>query len=266
MTIGREIGFAGAVRWRTEVVEAPGAVLPARIYTPARPALGCVVWAHGGSWRAGSIEDWHGACALLCAASSWTVVSVEYRLAPRHPHPAPVHDLLHALDWAARRTAGDGGPLPLAVGGDSAGGTIAACAALARRDLGRPLDLQVLAYPPLDPECAAPSYGIGGFPDPRALRASWQAHRARGGSVEMGGVILHSTPFEAAALDRLPPAILAVGTLDPVADDVRAYARALREADNEVELHELPGVSHGAFITTEALAARLGTALLERSS
>jgi acetyl esterase len=72
--------------------------------------------------------------------------------------------------------------------------------------------------------------------------------------------------LEAATFERLPPSILVVGTLDPVADDVRSYARLLREAGNEVELHELPGMFHGAFVTTEALPARLGAALLERSS
>jgi len=266
MAIGREIGLEPGVRWRTEVIEAPDVLLPARVYTPEGRAGGCIVWAHGGSWRAGSVEDWHGACTRLSAASNWAVVSVEYRLAPRHPHPAPVRDVLDALDWASRRAVGADGPLPLAVGGDSAGGTIAACAALARRDLGRPLDLQVLAYPPFDPTCSAASYGVGGFPDPRALRASWHAHRGRGATAEAEGITLHSTPLEAATFERLPPSILVVGTLDPVADDVRSYARLLREAGNEVELHELPGMFHGAFVTTEALPARLGAALLERLS
>lgn len=77
-----------------------------------------------------------------------------YRLAPQHHFPAAVLDVLAALDWAEARAEG----LPVAVGGDSAGGTIAASAALVRHDTGKPVPAQVLAYPPLDPDCASPSY------------------------------------------------------------------------------------------------------------
>jgi len=265
MVIRQGTRSPGAVRWQAESVTTPDRVLPARVYLPEAETLGWIVWAHGGSWRGGTLDGWHQACARLARASAWAVVSIAYRLAPLHPHPEPVRDVLAALDWAGQRAVGPHGPLPLAVGGDSAGGTIAACAALARRDLGRPLAAQVLAYPPLDPACAAPSYRSGDFPDPRILRAAWDEHRGRGGTARALGTTLYSTPLEAPTLAGLAPALLAVGEYDPVVDDVRDYARRLREAGNYVELHELPLLRHGAFVSTEALGDRLGAALHRRS-
>jgi acetyl esterase len=264
MNAGFELAVRGGVRWSAATIPGRGGPLRARVYRPAAAAGGRLVWAHGGSWRGGSLDGWHESCARLSAASGWSVISVEYRLAPRHPHPAPVLDILAALDWAARRT-GPGGELPLAVGGDSAGGTIAACAALACRDSGRRLAAQVLAYPPFDPACAAPSYGFGTFPNPYALRAAWRDHRAGGAVVEVDGIALYSSPLEAPSLERLPPALLAVGLLDPVADDVCAYVDRLHEAGCEAELYTFPGVHHGAFLSAEALTGSLGAALSRRS-
>ncbi|WP_206310070.1 alpha/beta hydrolase [Streptomyces sp. A0592] len=161
------------VRWEHARIPSPSGPVPARVYRPAASApQGWLVWAHGGSRRAGSARDWHGPTAELARTSGFAVASVDYRLVPEVRHPAMVEDVLAALAWAreqARVQAGErageraGESLPVAVGGDSAGATLAACAALACRDRALPLAAQVLVYPPLDPGCAAASYHR--FPD-----------------------------------------------------------------------------------------------------
>ncbi|NUP35445.1 MAG: alpha/beta hydrolase, partial [Streptomyces sp.] len=130
---------SGATSWSRIVL--PGSPpVPARVYLPHGRPVGLLVWAHGGSWQRGSAAEWHHSTAALAAWSGWSVISVDYRLAPRHRHPSAVQDILTALAWACGEAAG----LPLAVGGDSAGGTLAASAALAARDRGLPLAAQVL--------------------------------------------------------------------------------------------------------------------------
>ncbi|MFJ7777128.1 alpha/beta hydrolase fold domain-containing protein [Streptomyces yangpuensis] len=236
------------IRWEHASIPSPSGPLPARVYRPAASApQGWLVWAHGGSWRAGSAQDWHGATADLARSSGFAVVGVDYRLVPEVRHPAMVEDVLAALDWA-REQAGESAPV--AVGGDSAGATLAACAALACRDRGLPLAAQLLAYPPLDPGCTAASYHR--FPDmfPTAsyLRAAWQDYRDPGRPAAADGTPLYSTPFEAADLRGVARAVLATGDLDPVSDDVHRYARLLHAAGVEVTLREFGQTGHGVFL------------------
>ncbi|MGW1990061.1 alpha/beta hydrolase fold domain-containing protein [Embleya sp. NPDC001921] len=236
----------------------PGAEhdVPVRIFAGGTGSAGLLVWAHGGSWRSGATADWAPALAHLARIAATTVVGVDYRLAPEHPHPAALIDVLTVLDWADAEH--------VSVGGDSAGATIAASAALARRDLGRPLAAQVLAYPPIDPGCRAGSYlgRPGAFPSRAALGSAWRAYRGEAPThpAAAGSRPLYSTPDEAENLAGVAPAILAVGSLDPVVDDVRDYARRLRAAGVPTDLHELAGTGHGAFLTDPAFRHRLGTA------
>ncbi|MEU5880930.1 alpha/beta hydrolase fold domain-containing protein [Spirillospora sp. NPDC047279] len=244
--------LAGTDGVRVASVMAPGAGagvrVPVRIYQADGAPRGWLVWAHGGSWTAGSAAGWHHATADLARAASATVVSVDYRLAPEHPHPAALLDVLAAMDLALALTDG-----PISVGGDSAGATLAAAAALAWRDLGRPrLAAQVLAYPPIDPAARAASYHRAphAHPSRAGLMAAWRAYRGTG---ERHPALTHATPWystpaEADDLGGLAPAILAVGTADPVADDVRGYARRLREAGNAVTFREFAGARHGVFL------------------
>jgi acetyl esterase len=239
---------SGNVSWECDQADAGAHHVPLRVYRPSPAPYGWLVWAHGGSWHGGSLEHWHGPAMDLAAVSGCTVVSTGYRLAPRHRHPDQLHDVLAALAWAGRQAGGE----PVAIGGDSAGGTIAACAALALRDGDTPLAAQVLAYPPLDPGCAAPSYTSlpGAFPAAADLKAAWRAYRGDTGEAAAGnGERLHSTPLEADRFDGLAPAILAVGDLDPVIDDVTGYARRLRQAGNDVTLRIFPRTPHAAFLS-----------------
>jgi acetyl esterase len=236
-----------AVSWRTVLIHEAEHVVPVRVLTPPRPS-GWLVWAHGGSWSRGSAEQWHEPCADLAARSSCVVVSVDYRLAPRHRYPAPVEDVLTAMGWARQHMARvRADPDLLSVGGDSAGGTLAAGAALTWGDQGRPLAAQVLAYPPLDPACAAASYApTGRFPDRATMRTAWAAHLGNGR--DPGPAVPYGALLDADTLQGVAPAILAVGDLDPVRDDVVAHARRLRRADVPVTCRTFAGTRHGAFL------------------
>ncbi|MEU6862182.1 alpha/beta hydrolase fold domain-containing protein [Streptomyces sp. NPDC046876] len=240
----------GAVRWEQVRVPSPAGPLPARVLRPETAPQGWLVWAHGGSWRAGSASDWHHATAELARFSRFAVVSVDYRLAPEVRHPAMVEDVLAALAWAREQARAEGTGPVLAVGGDSAGATLAACAALACRDRGEPLAAQVLAYPPLDPGCAGASYHRypDMFPTAAYLASAWRAYQAPGLPVAADGTRLYSTPLEADDLSGLAPAVLATGDLDPVSDDVHQYARLLRAAGVEVALREFHQTGHAAFL------------------
>ncbi|MDX3434162.1 alpha/beta hydrolase [Streptomyces sp. ME01-18a] len=228
------------------MLTSPSHDVPVRVYRPHK-GYGWLVWAHGGSWRSGSSLAWQDACADLARIARCTVVNVDYRLIP-HRHPAALRDVVTALEWAHEQAAREGDVRRVAVGGDSAGGTLAACAALLWRDRRLSLTAQVLAYPPLDPSCEAASYRPEGrFPNRRSMIAAWRDYRGEGKPVRQGQTRLHSTPFEEEDLTGVPPAILAVGDLDPVSDEVRRYAGLLRAAKTQVDLRILPRTPHGVF-------------------
>ncbi|MEE4494091.1 alpha/beta hydrolase fold domain-containing protein [Streptomyces sp. BE230] len=262
-----------ALTWETVHVAASGRTVPARVLRPKGPHRGWLVWAHGGSWRSGSAGDWHEACADLALHASYCVVSVDYRLAPKHRHPAALEDVLAVVDWAQEQ-AERAGVAPVAVGGDSAGATLAACAAVVRRDRGLALSAQVLAYPPLDPSCRAPSYTryVGNFPTPQGLAEAWREYRGGPDAGDPPG--LPSTPLWVEDLSGLAPAILGVGVFDPVLDDVRHYAGRLRSAGNDLVYQEFASGLHGAFLQPpgrltgpddpSALRRWLGTSLRDR--
>lgn len=235
------------VTWRDILVPVPGAgrQIRVRCYEPFPASRGVVVWAHGGSWTGGSIEAWHEPCGALARACRTTVISVDYRLAPRWPHPAPVEDLTRVLSWAAAQLGADGSPL--IIGGDSAGATLAACVALRCRDTGPVLAAQVLAYPPLDPSCSQPSYRRfpRSFPDREAMLDAWRTYR--GPVTSEPGEDSYFTPWTVADLRGLPPAVIGVGECDPVADDSLRFAERLRQQGNRVELRAFARLGHGLF-------------------
>lgn len=229
---------------RCTVTEVGG--VPVRVLQPERPA-GSLVWAHGGSWQRGSAQAWHEPCADLAARSGWTVVSVDYRLAPAHVHPAALDDVCTVLEGVRA------GGARVVVGGDSAGAALAASAALRARDAGRPPAAQVLVYPPLDPACASPSYDEGGFPSREELRAAWRCYAGSGDAEPSADL----SPLAAPDHRGLAPAVIAVGTLDPVRDEVRAYAERLTAAGVPVAFREFAGMAHAAFLDGGAHGQRL---------
>ncbi|GIU88527.1 MAG: hypothetical protein KatS3mg009_3042 [Acidimicrobiia bacterium] len=141
-------------------VPGPAGAIPVRVYRPSEAAgLPVVVWFHGGGWVIGGLDSHDHLCRLLCDDAGCVVVSVDYRLAPEHPFPAAVEDCVAAYGWVAANAAEVGGdPGRVAVGGDSAGGNLAAVVALTRRDAGDPPPrAQVLVYPVTDHEFDSPS-------------------------------------------------------------------------------------------------------------
>ena len=219
----------------TTVPTADGSRVPLLVHRPQHPK-GWLVWAHGGSWQAGSTTAWAPVTATLAAQSGWAVVSVDYRLDPAHKFPAAIFDMLAALDYAETQAR----DTPVAVGGDSAGGTIAAITALTRRNTGGRVPLQVLAYPPLDPDCTRHSYHAvpGAFPTAADMTAAWRLWL---GEEPTGSPV---TPLQADSLAGLTPAAMVVGGDDPVRDDVTAYADRLDSDGVASSLRVLPGVAH----------------------
>jgi acetyl esterase len=231
---------------------------PVRLFRPSEGGRGTLVWAHGGSWTGGSVAGWHEPCADLAELGDWNVVSVGYRTAPAHPHPAALSDVAAVVEWAAERIGG-----LVAVGGDSAGATIATSVALALRGRAHAPVAQLLAYPPLDPECGSPSYARDDFPNRTDLRSSWRAY--------LGPTPLldpPATPWHTDDLTGLPFSVLLVGDGDPVIGDVRAYAARLAEASVPTRLHEFEQMGHGEFLRSggSRLRTALGQALRDISA
>ncbi|MEV7457585.1 alpha/beta hydrolase fold domain-containing protein [Pseudarthrobacter oxydans] len=235
------------VPWMDADVEgADGEPVRLRVYEPvARPAV-TLVWAHGGSWTRGSIESWHDACEAMAALGSARIISVGYRLAPQWAHPTAVMDVAAALQWSQQTFQ-----TPVLAGGDSAGGTLAAGAALWFRDNRLHLDGLLLAYPPLDPECDAASYHHLGQPfPPRAmLREAWQDYA---GTDEDLRALPYLSPVHVENLEGLCRTSLLVGPTDPVRDDVAHFAARLEAASVPVSVCTDPAVFHGQFLDAAA--------------
>lgn len=238
LVFGRQ---AKGVRTRQETVTARSGELAVRVYTPAgRPARGTVVNFHGGGWVLGDLDGNDWACSNIAARVGARVVSVDYRLAPAHRFPAGVQDCYDALQWAAR----DGGPL--AVMGDSAGGNLAAVMAQLSRDTDGPeLAHQVLIYPATDLTMQSPSL-VSNSNAPILTRASVDAFRAHYlGTDEGGAEDPRASPLLAASLAGLPPALVLTAEHDPIRDDGRRYAQALREAGVAVRHTDYVDAVHG---------------------
>lgn len=218
-----------------------------RLYRPHAPGGepgGALLYVHGGGFVIGSLDSHDVLCRQLAHFSGCVVLSLDYRLAPEHPFPSAVEDTWDALAWVAEHGAMLGiDPARLAVGGDSAGGTLATVAAIQARDAGLPLALQLLFYP-----------GTAGW----AHTAS-ALHYAHGYLLEREhldwffGHYLRDraqaddwrfAPLHTPDLSRLAPAWIGLAGCDPLHDEGVLYAQALRHAGGRVELREWPGVTH----------------------
>jgi len=230
------------------VTASSGGPMMLRLYhPPAAPGpLPVLVWLHGGGWVIGSIETHDALCRFLCKEGPLLVVAVEYRLAPESRSPAQQRDVLDALRWTAATIADHGGdPDHIIVGGDSAGGNLAALAALSIRDSGGPaLAGQMLVYPVTDyPTDANPSYAANG--DYGLTKVDmlwfWQHWLADGASADV------STAPLRASLEGLPPAYVVTAEYDVLKDEGDAYAAKLAAAGVDVEYESVPGMMHGFF-------------------
>lgn len=227
-------------------IPGPGGPLRVRHYAPdAREPRPLTVYLHGGGYVIGDLETHDEACRILCRHGEVHLLSVEYRLAPEHPFPAALDDALAALRWAQAHAAELGAdPARVAIGGDSAGGNLAAVAAqLTARD--RPPFAQLLIYPPTDSETERPSqsrFSEGWFLS-QDDRDAFARHYLEGTGVT--GEDPRVSPLLAAELWGLAPALVATAGFDILRDEAEAYHEALAAAGNLARLTRLPGHGHG---------------------
>ena len=222
-----------------------GAALPARLYVPVdQPDLPVLLYLHGGGFTIGSVETHDVLCRELARLAGCAVVSLDYRLAPEHRFPIASNDAWDALQWLAREARSLGlDPGRLAVGGDSAGGTLAAVNAILARDAGLALALQLLFYPGCAAHQDTPSHAtfsrglvleepaiswfFGNYVTGREQREDWRF-----------------APLLAPDVSGVAPAWVGLAECDPLVDEGIDYADKLRLAGVAVDLEIYRGVTH----------------------
>ncbi len=235
-----------------------------RIYRPKNGADGPrpgFLEIHGGGFILGNVEMMDGWCEMIAAKVDAVVVSVEYRLAPEAPFPAGIEDCYAALSWLHAHAAELGvDPERIAIGGQSAGGGLAARLALMARDKGGPaISYQLLEIPELDDRLDTPS--MLAFQDtpfwnrPNAVY-SWQHYL---GPDHEGEPSIYAAPSRAEDLSGLPPAYISTMEFDPLRDEGIRYAMGMLEAGVSVELHNYAGTFHGSAFLPQAEPTRRNT-------
>jgi acetyl esterase len=231
----------------------PAGPIPLRSYrplgTPDDALLPVLVYYHGGGWVIGDLDTHDTLCRELCNLSGTAVVAVDYRLAPEHPFPAAVDDALAATRWIRDNAAAlKLDPSRLAVGGDSAGGNLAAVVALSARDAGD-LDIafQLLIYPATDQRRCAPSHTANGqgYLLTRENIDYFHDHTFGGPQHDLDW---RASPLLHPDLSRLPPAFVVTAGYDPLRDEGLQYAQKMSEAGSRATLVNFERQIHG-FIT-----------------
>ncbi|MCG6203497.1 alpha/beta hydrolase [Rhodopseudomonas sp. HC1] len=234
-------------------IPGPAGDIPARIYTPKTlrqdnglaPAL---VFFHGGGWVIGNLDTHDVVCRAIADEGQLIVISVDYRLAPEHKFPAAVDDAIAATRWIADNARKLGiDAEEISVGGDSAGGNLAAVVAIDARDHGGPmLAGQVLIYPATDFAMSHPSHSE---PETSVLLTHsvirWFRDHYLGGSHDAED--WRASPARVETLAGLPPAFVITAGADPLRDEGDEYARRLEDAGVPVKHRTYPGQFHGFF-------------------
>lgn len=233
---------------------ASGGPIRLRLYRPDRAGpLPVLVYFFGGGWTLGQIETCDAICRTLTNRVGCLTVAVGYRLAPEHKFPAAVTDCYEAVCWLAQRAGElELDPGRIAVGGDSAGGNLAAAVTLLVRDRGGPpLAGQLLVYPNTLYGAQTPSmqFDDESLFNRRSVAWYWQHYL---GSPDDGSNPLAS-PLLAPDLAGLPPALVITAECDPLRDEGEQYAGRLAEAGVPVEQHRYAGVMHGFFTMSGVL-------------
>ncbi len=231
-----------------ELAAADGGSFTVRVLVPAGDIGALVVYYHGGGWVIGNVNEYDNLARTLANSLHAAVVNVDYRLAPEHRYPAAADDAWTALQWAHTEAAEiAGGPVPLIVMGDSAGGNLSAVVAQKARDAGGPgLAAQVLVYPVTDADLDNDSYtdpanqlmltreGMIWFWDHYAPELASRANP-------------DASPLQASDFAGLPPAIVVTAEHDVLREEGEAYAERLRAAGVPVVHRRFPGQMHGFF-------------------
>lgn len=230
------------------VVPGPAGDIPVRLYRPNDKPAPLHVHFHGGGWVIGNLVTHDADCREIVAASGCMVLAVDYRLAPEHPFPAAPEDCYAVSCWAAANSTQLGGsPGLISIGGDSAGGNLAAVVALMARDRNGPeFAMQLLLYPITEPSMASASFrdNAEGYLLTKTMMAWFWDHYCP--DIEQRKHPLIS-PLMASDLSGLPPALMITAEFDPLRDEGEAYAARLKEAGVEVEMRRFNGFIHGFF-------------------
>lgn len=233
--------------------DGPAGTIPLRLYRPLTASAGtrlpALVYYHGGGWVIGDLETHDTLCRELSNASGCAVVAVDYRLAPEHRFPAAVDDCLAATRWVRTHAASLGIDAErIAVGGDSAGGNLAAVICIAARDAGDlPIRFQLLIYPATDGRRSAPSHASNGegYLLTRDTVRYFHDHYIDHPDLDLDW---RASPLLHPDLSRLPPALVITAGFDPLRDEGAQYAQALTEAGNSAGYICFERQIHG-FIT-----------------
>jgi acetyl esterase len=234
-------------------IPAPHGVIPARVYTPKQrrdkaglaPAL---VFFHGGGWVIGNLDTHDVACCKLAHEGEMIVIAVDYRLAPEHKFPAAAVDSITATQWIAANATELGiDASRLTIGGDSAGGNLAAVVALTARDAAGPaIAGQLLIYPATDFAMRHPSHSE---PETSVLLTHsvirWFRDHYLNGLAD--GDDWRASPARVKNLAKLPPAYVLTAGADPLRDEGAEYAQRLKDAGVAVTYRHFPGQFHGFF-------------------
>lgn len=225
---------------------ADGTELPARLYRPlAADSDALLVYFHGGGFVFGNLDTHDQSCRVLSNQLRAPVLSVGYRLAPEYPFPVPLDDCFAATLWADRHRAQLGaGTGPLLVGGDSAGGNLAAAVSLKARDSALVIAGQLLLYPVINHDFSTASYQRGDSTPMLTtgmMRRFWECYLKDAAD----GANPLASPLRATSLAGLPPAYVVTAEYDPLLDEGRAYAEALRTAGVTTQHRHCEGMIHG---------------------
>ncbi|QBF31101.1 esterase [Thalassococcus sp. S3] len=212
--------------------------VPCRLYEAGAPFV-TVIYFHGGGFVLGGLDSHDDICAEIAAITGYRVLSVDYRLAPEHVHPAPFEDGFAVLRWALERFDG-----PLVLAGDSAGGNIAAALAHANRDKRQRIVGQLLIYPGLGGDADQGSY-LENADAPGLTRADIAYYM----KIRCAGAVPKDDPTFAPLSDpdfsRLPPTVIFTADCDPIRDDGQHYAARITAAGGRAHWINEPGLIHG---------------------
>lgn len=240
---GRPTGIVPEPVAEVDDLESLGGVRYRRYRSTDQP-VGTVVWLHGGGFVAGDTDGCDAVCRAMANSLGADVVSVDYPLAPEHPFPSGLMAAVAVTTWIAEEHPWTAEPLPVVIGGESAGGNLAAVCAILARDRGGPaLAAQALICPVIDSRCDTASYedfATGYLLTASGMRWCWQEYLAGA-----DGDDPFASPLRVSDLSGLPPALVVTADHDPLRDEGRTYAQSLADAGVPVTETCYPSTFHG---------------------
>lgn len=242
-------GYPVGVRAHDSAIDAGGRPLPIRRYRAGgEQAVAVILYYHGGGFVLGGLDSHDDVCAELCAGTGYDVVSVDYRLSPESPHPAAFDDACAAFDWVAAAVG-----LPIVLCGESAGGTLAAAVALARRGVRAAIG-QVLIYPSLGGDMSQGSY-VEHADAPMLSVRDLQFYRGVRTGRQRSGRDATLAPLDDMDFSALPPTIVVTAQCDPLSSDGETYRDRIIAAGGRAWWREEPGLVH-SFVRARHSALR----------